>query len=78
LVLLPERNAMDEIRPLTASDLERILKVYLKLVQELPADTPAGHLDAQGQLPFAPDIGAKLRASRQALDDMQRIRNSSG
>jgi hypothetical protein len=69
---------MDEIRLLTASDLERILKVYLKLVQELPEDTPAGHLDAQGQLHFAPDIGAKLRASRAALGEMQRIQKSGG
>jgi hypothetical protein len=44
----------------------------------LPEDTPAGHLDAQGQLHFAPDIGAKLRASRAALGEMQRIQKSSG
>jgi hypothetical protein len=69
---------LDESRPLTASDLERILKVYLQLVQELPADTPAGHLDALGQLHFAPDIGAKLRASRMALGEMRRIQKSTG
>jgi hypothetical protein len=69
---------MDEIRLLTASDLERILKIYLTLVQELPADTPAGHLDAQGQLHFAPDIGAKLRASRMALGEIRRIQKSGG
>jgi hypothetical protein len=61
-------------RPLTASDLERILKIYLRLVQELPPDTPAGHLDAQGQLHFAPDMGKKLRASREILGNLQRLR----
>ena len=61
-------------RPLVASDLERILKVYLRLVQELPPDTPVGHLDAQGQLHFAPDIGKKLRAARAMLGDLKKIR----
>jgi len=63
-------------RPLTASDLERILKIYLRLVQELPPDTPAGHLDGEGQLHFAADIGAKLRSSREALGTLLRIRNA--
>ena len=63
-------------RDLTASDLERILKIYLRLIQELPPDTPAGHLDESGQIHFAADIGAKLRTSREALGTLQRIRAS--
>ena len=63
-------------RPLTASDLERILKIYLRLVQELPPDTPAGHLDDEGRLHFAADLGAKLRSSRAALGTLSRIRAS--
>jgi hypothetical protein len=67
---------MSDTRPLTASDLERILKIYLRLVQELPPDTPAGHLDSQGQLHFAADIGAKLRTSRETLGTLRRISRS--
>jgi hypothetical protein len=63
-------------RALTASDLERILKIYLRLIQELPPDTPAGHLDENGQIHFAADIGAKLRTSRETLGTLQRIRES--
>lgn len=65
----------DADRPLAASDLERILELYLRLVRELPPDTPAGHLDAAGQLHFAPDIGRKLRAARSALGDLRRLRD---
>lgn len=67
---------MNDKRSLSASDLEQILKTYLRLVQELPADTPAGYLDPEGQLHFAADIGEKLRTSREALGTLQRIRRS--
>jgi hypothetical protein len=63
-------------RELTANDLERILKIYLRIVQELPPETPAGKLDEHGHLQFSSDIGAKLRAARAALGDLDRIRRS--
>jgi hypothetical protein len=69
-------GSMTGTRALTASDLERILKIYLRLVQELPPDTPAGHLDDNGQVHFAADIGMKLRTSREALETLQRLRKS--
>ena len=64
---------MAEPRPLAAADLARILRVYLRIVQELPPDTEAGFLDAQGHVHFLPDIGQKLRASREAADLLARI-----
>jgi hypothetical protein len=61
-------------RPLTAADLARILRVYLRIVEELPPDTDSGFLDAQGHVHFLPDIGKKLRASREAVDELARMR----
>jgi hypothetical protein len=61
-------------RPLTAADLARILRVYLRIVEELPPDTDSGFLDAQGHVHFLPDIGKKLRASRDAVDELARMR----
>lgn len=61
-------------RPLTAADLARILRVYLRIVDELPPDTDSGFLDAQGHVHFLPDIGKKLRASREAVDELARMR----
>lgn len=61
-------------RPLTAADLARILRVYLRIVEELPPDTETGFLDAQGHVHFLPDVGRKLRAARAAADDLARIR----
>jgi len=63
-------------RPLAAADLVRILKVYLRIVEELPPDTEAGYLDEQGHVHFLRDIGQKLRASREAADLLQRIRKA--
>jgi len=65
-------------RPLTAGEMERVLEIYLRLIRELPPDTPAGHLDDRGQLHFAADIGRKLLASREALSRLRQIRKSSG
>ena len=67
---------MSQERPLAASDLARILRVYLRLLEELPPDTEAGHLDAQGHVHFAPDIGRKLRATREATQLLERLRKS--
>ncbi len=60
-------------RPLTAADLTRILRVYLRIVEELPPDTDTGFLDAQGHVHFLPDVGRKLRAARAAAGDLARI-----
>ena len=67
---------MSNHRPLAAADLVRILKVYLRIVEELPPDTEAGYLDEQGHVHFLRDIGQKLRASREAADLLQRIRKA--
>jgi hypothetical protein len=68
---------MTEPRALTAGDLSRILRVYLRIVEELPADTEAGHLDAEGHVHFARDIARKLRAAREATGDLDRLRRST-
>ncbi len=60
-------------RPLNAGDLVRILRVYLRIVEELPPDTETGFLDAQGHINFLPDVGKKLRASREAAELLARI-----
>jgi hypothetical protein len=51
---------------LAAGDVARILRIYLRIVEELPADIDAGWLDENGQVHFAADIGEKLKAARQA------------
>ncbi len=61
-------------RPLTAADLARILQIYLRIVQELPPDTETGFLDDQGHVNFLPDVGKKLRASREAVENLERLR----
>jgi hypothetical protein len=63
-------------RPLTAADLTRILRIYLRIVQELPPDTETGFLDDQGHVNFLPDVGKKLRASREAVMSLERLRRS--
>ncbi len=65
---------MADRRMLAAGDLARILRVYLRIVEELPPDTEAGYLDANGHVHFAADIGHKLRASREAAALLDRIR----
>ena len=65
---------MSNHRPLAAADLVKILRVYLRIVEELPPDTEAGFLDEQGHVHFLRDIGKKLRASREAAELLQRIR----
>jgi hypothetical protein len=61
-------------RPLSAADLARILRVYLRIVDELPPDTETGFLDEHGHVNFLPDVGQKLRASREAVELLARIR----
>jgi hypothetical protein len=60
-------------RPLTAADLARILRIYLRIVDELPPDTETGFLDEQGHVHFLCDVGQKLRAARGAAGDLARI-----
>jgi hypothetical protein len=64
---------MATTRPLNAADLARILKIYLRIVEELPPDTETGFLDEQGHVHFLPDVGRKLRASRGAAEELARI-----
>lgn len=69
---------MADQRLLAAGDLARILRVYLRIVEELPPDTEAGYLDGNGHVHFAADIGHKLRASREAAQLLDRIRKADG
>lgn len=64
---------MAATRPLNAADLARILKIYLRIVQELPPDTETGFLDENGHVHFLPDVGKKLRASRAAAEELARM-----
>jgi len=61
-------------RPLSAADIARILRVYLRIVEELPPDTDTGFLDELGHVHFLPDVGKKLRAARGMTRDLARIR----
>ena len=69
---------MSEKRPLVAGEVERILRVYLRLVGELPPDTEAGYLDEEGHLNFAPDIGRKIRAAREVRALLDRMGKDGG
>ena len=53
-------------RRLEARDVEAIFREFAKVMSELPPDTEAGWLDAEGDLRLAPDIGRKLRTARPA------------
>src|SRR5579864_8541417 len=61
-------------RRLEAKDVEAIFREFAKVMQELPPDTEAGWLDAQGDLRLAPDIGRKLRTARGVRDLLRQIR----
>jgi hypothetical protein len=69
---------MASSRPLCAADLARILKVYLRIVEELPPDTETGFLDEHGHVRFLRDVGQKLRASREAAVVLARIQSEEG
>src|SRR5439155_1879826 len=51
-------------RRLEARDVEAIFRAFAEVLRELPPDTEAGFLDAEGDLRLAPDIGRKLRTAR--------------
>ena len=61
-------------RRLEAKDVEAIFREFARVMQELPPDTEAGWLDAQGDLRLAPDIGRKLRTARGVRDLLRQIR----
>jgi hypothetical protein len=65
-------------RRLEAKDVEAIFREFAKVMRELPPDTEAGWLDAQGDLRLAPDIGRKLRTARNVRDVLRQIRESQG
>jgi hypothetical protein len=69
---------MASSRPLCAADLARILRVYLRIVEELPPDTETGFLDEHGHVHFLRDVGQKLRASREAAVVLARIQSEEG
>jgi hypothetical protein len=63
-------------RRLEAKDVEAIFRAFAEVLRELPPDTEAGWLDAEGDLRLAPDIGRKLRTARGVRDLLREIRLS--
>lgn len=61
-------------RRLEAKDVEAIFRQFAEVMRELPPDTEAGWLDAEGDLRLAPDIGRKLRTARGVRDLLRQIR----
>ena len=63
-------------RRLEAKDVEAIFRAFAEVLRELPPDTEAGFLDAEGDLRLAPDIGRKLRTARNVREVLQEIRKA--
>lgn len=63
-------------RRLEAHEVEAIFRIFAEVMRELPPDTEAGWLDAQGDLRLAPDIGRKLRTARGVRDVLRQIREA--
>ena len=63
-------------RRLEARDVEAIFREFTKVMGELPPETEAGWLDAEGDLRLAPDIGRKLRTARNVRDVLRQIREA--
>jgi hypothetical protein len=63
-------------RRLEAKDVEAIFRAFAEVLHELPPDTEAGWLDAEGDLRLAPDIGRKLRTARNVREVLQEIRRA--
>ena len=63
-------------RRLEARDVEAIFRAFAEVLRELPPDTEAGFLDAEGDLRLAPDIGRKLRTARGVRDVLRQIREA--
>ena len=67
---------MAKERRLEARDVEAIFRAFAEVLRELPPETEAGFLDAQGDLRLAPDIGRKLRTARNVREVLRQIRES--
>ena len=67
---------MAKERRLEARDVEAIFRAFAEVLGELPPDTEAGFLDAEGDLRLAPDIGRKLRTARNVREVLRQIRQS--
>ena len=63
-------------RRLEAKDVEAIFRAFAEVLRELPPDTEAGFLDAEGDLRLAPDIGRKLRTARNVRDLLREMREA--
>ena len=63
-------------RRLEARDVEAICRAFAEVLRELPPDTEAGFLDAEGDLRLAPDIGRKLRTARNVREVLRQIRQA--
>jgi len=63
-------------RRLEAREVEAIFLAFAEVMRELPPDTEAGWLDAEGDLRLAPDIGRKLRTARSVRILLQQLRET--
>jgi len=63
-------------RRLEAHEVEAIFRAFAAVMRELPPDTEAGWLDAEGDLRLAPDIGRKLRTARGVREVLREIREA--
>jgi len=63
-------------RRLGARQVEELFLAFAEVLRELPPDTEAGFLDAEGDLRLAPDIGRKLRTARNVRDVLRQIREA--
>jgi hypothetical protein len=69
-----EAGGVARERRLEAKDVEAIFRAFAEVMRELPPDTEAGFLDAEGDLRLASDIGRKLRTARGVRDLLRQIR----
>jgi hypothetical protein len=63
-------------RRLEAREVQAIFLAFAEVMRELPPDTEAGWLDAEGDLRLAPDIGRKLRTARSVRDLLRQMRET--
>src|SRR5580704_2290472 len=71
-----EASGVAREKRLEARDVEAIFRAFAEVLRELPPDTEAGFLDAEGDLRLAPDIGRKLRTARNVREVLRQIRES--
>src|SRR5215469_3241875 len=71
-----ERHRVARERRLKAHQVEAIFRAFAEVMRELPPDTEAGWLDAEGDLRLAPDIGRKLRTARSVRDLLRQMREA--